>query len=1079
MTRARNFARLAASACVMLVLADPAQAEVRQFNIPAGRLTTALDAFARQSGRQLIYRSADVRALRSAGVRGRYDVEDALGALLDGSGFAARTNGSGAIAIVRSRRRPPDRDRAPTPVPAVIASDLLSVSADDIIVTGSRIPQPNLEWPHPVTVVTSQEVRISGASRTEDVLNALPQAYAAQGSNISNGATGTATVNLRGLGESRSLVLVNGRRLQAGDMLSPFADINFIPAALINRVEVLTGGASSVYGADAVAGVVNFILDTKHTGFRIDGQASAFNHLNHTSNDIRAANDARGNLAPSGWSTNGGAIDVAGIFGADLDDGRGHVTAFATYRTQDPVLQSTRDYSFCDLVALSPTLIDALQRRFACGGSLVSANGTFIQLDPVTGQSVDVFQLKGHEFVAGTTPFNTSPYNYFQRPDERYNLGAFAEYEIDARFRAYLDAMFMDDHSASQIAPTGSFDDVNVIACDNALLSPQQVAWICGPGKTIVGPLNGEADVEQAIVYSMRRNVEGKGRRDVITHRAFRIVGGIRGDAARGVSYDAYYQRGRTRRSSHYQNDFSIERLNRAIDVIDDPSTPEFDPVCRAAFTGIDKECVPWNIFTEGQVTPEAVAYLQRTGFQNGLVDETIAHFDATIAGDEFGWRTPWAERGLSVNVGAEYRKEHLDFRVDEAFRTGDLAGQGGPTPQVNGEFDVRELFGEIQLPIIENDVIDELVLIAGYRYSRYGVAGDSFDTDTYKLAAELAPIPDIRLRGSYNRAVRAPNIVELFAPANMGISASFDPCANTSSSKPRWTLEQCQRTGVLPEMYGHILASPSGQYNALFGGNPNLQPEKADTLTAGVVLQPGFIPGLALTADYFDIRVKNVISAPNFQATLEACAGIFEPSDSNACARIHRGPGGSLWLGPTGFVDLTYSNFSGVELVARGIDLQGTYSHRLSGFGTVSVAFVGTYLMELRAPGVFADCDGLFAGPCGTPNHRWRHKLRLSAASRSGVDASVAWRHFSSVDAEPDVNPAAAHLSAVDYIDVALSARVSRGLHIRIGANNLFDRDPPIAGGVVGVGFGSGNTYPQVYDAAGRYIFAGFTTDF
>ena len=223
--------------------------------------------------------------------------------------------------------------------------------SQDIIVTGSRIPQPNLEATSPVTVVTSQDVKLAGTSRTEDLVNSLPQVFAAQGSNVTNGASGTATIDLRGLGSKRNLVLVNGRRLQAGDTGNPVADINFVPTQLIKRVDVLTGGASAVYGADAVAGVVNFIMDTTFTGLRIDGQASAFNHNNNADQSIYDANASRGFLPPHGWSTNGGAQDIAGMFGAAFDDGRGHVMAYATYRNQDAVLESTRDYSFCTLAA--------------------------------------------------------------------------------------------------------------------------------------------------------------------------------------------------------------------------------------------------------------------------------------------------------------------------------------------------------------------------------------------------------------------------------------------------------------------------------------------------------------------------------------------------------------------------------------------------------------------------------------------------------------------------------------------------------------------------------------------------------
>lgn len=938
-------------------------------------------------------------------------------------------------------------------------------SSQDIIVTGSRIPQPNLESASPVTVVTSQEVKLSGTTRTEDLINSLPQVFASQGSNISNGASGTATIDLRGLGASRSLVLVNGKRLMPGDTGNPVADINFIPAALIKRVDVLTGGASSVYGADAVGGVVNFIMDTTYTGFRIDGQASVFNHYNDTNDDIIGANEARGFRPPRGWSTNGGAQDIAGVFGAAFDDGRGHVTAYATYRTQDPVLQASRDYSFCALSGTGPTA----SRRFNCSGSATSAQGTFFT-------NVGIFQVSGNEFIPGLTVFNYNPYNFLQRPDERYTLGAFADYEISPAFKPYAELMFMDDRSNAQIAPSGNFFATNTINCDNPLLSAQQLATICVPGNTFVDA-NG---VTQAIAYIGRRNVEGGGRQADIRHTSYRIVGGMRGDAARGVAYDAYYSFGRMLRNETYRNDFSITRLGRALDVVTDPATGM--PVCRSVLTGVDASCVPWNIFSEGQVTQEALKYLQTPAFGRGTVNETIAHIDATVSGDEYGWRSPWAESGLGLNVGAEYRKQSLDFEVDEAFRTGDLAGQGGPTPPVNGSFDVRELFAEVRLPIVQRSFIDDFTIGAGYRFSNYNVGGNTFNTDTYKVEAELAPIRDLRFRGSYNRAVRAPNIVELFFPQSLGLAGENDPCANQEGTgMPLWTLEQCQRTGVTPAQYGNILPNPADQYNALFGGNPNLEPEVADTYTLGAVVQPRFIPGLALTVDYWNIKIKNVIGSPGFQSTLEACGIEADPA---ACARINRGPSGSLWLGQNSFIELTNQNFTGLGLVTNGFDFQGNYSRRLGGLGTLNVAFVGTLLKELATAGAGGvDCAGLFGGRCGTPNPEWRHTLRLGLTMPNGLGASVRWRHFSGVDIDPESgfanNPAEQRLSAAEYFDVAFQARLSQRLNLRLGANNVLDREPPIAGSVIGAGFGNGNTFPQVYDALGRYLFAGFTVDF
>ena len=1039
-----------------------------------------------------------------------------------GPAFAQDTN---------PNNNPPDTSAVPTvpettaPVegttpPTTSATGETIKSSQDIIVTGSRIPQPNLESASPVTVVSSQEVKVSGTTRTEDLINSLPQSFAAQGSNVSNGATGAATINLRGLGVSRTLVLINGRRMQSGDPRQPVADINFIPTQLIKRVDVLTGGASSVYGADAVAGVVNFIMDTNFTGFRLDGQASVFNHHQHANRDIINANELHvpEYHHPNGWSTNGGAQDIAGVFGAAFDDGRGHVQAYATYRTQDPVLESTRDYAFCSLGSISANyrhFYGPDYGNFYCGGSSTSAKGTFRQTNPVTGVLGPSFHVEGNKFVPGRDIFNFAPYNYFQRPDERYTLGAFGDYEISSAAKPYIEAMFMNDRSDAQIAPSGSFNSVRQIACDNVLLSAQQRNKICAPGLTVTGSLNGQNNLTIANVRIARRNVEGGGRDDDLEHTSWRLVGGMRGDVARGISYDAYYQFGTTHLDQTYFNDFSVTRLRRATDVIANPAVggvagvPVGAPVCRAAVTGIDPNCVPYNVFQSGGVDAAALTYLQTPGFQRGHVNETIAHADVTISGDEYGWRLPWAENGIGINVGAEYRKELLSTRVDEEFRLGDLAGQGGPTPPVDGSFDVRELFGEVQIPIIEHSFIDLFNITAGYRYSNYHVGNNSFNTDAYKIATELAPIPDIRARASYNRAVRAPNIQELFFPASLGLSGSVDPCAGSIGADGTvngFTAAQCANSGVTPAQFGHVPKNPANQYNAFFSGNPNLAPEKADTYTAGLVLQPRMIPGLAVTADYFDIKIDNLIATYPWNNVLLACVNGGGP----LCDLIHRDSAGSLWLDDTGFVDLTTTNVGGER--TKGVDLNATYSRRLGGLGTMNFSFVGTWLDELSFdtgvdPGVAGyngkfDCAGLYGGTCGTPNPKWRHKLRVGLTMPSGLGFSVQWRHFAGVKADTlaadcDLNgdvavngscagrpgidevggtdPGDARLSAREYFDLALTARLAQRLNLRLGVNNIFDRDAPVQG----MGLGNGNTFPQVYDALGRYGFAGFTLDF
>jgi len=1040
-------------------------------------------------------------------------------------------------------------------VPSTNAQGAPVTGPQEIIVTGSRIPQPNLQTASPVTTVTSQDVKLSGTTRAEDLLNSLPQVFSDQGSNVSNGATGTAEVNLRALGTNRTMVLVNGRRLVGGDPTDPSPDINFIPIQLVKRVDVLTGGASAVYGADAVAGVVNFIMDDTFTGFRIDGQASVFNHHQHMGDELVRPNNDSGYRFPHGMSTNGGAQDIAAIFGAAFDDGRGHVQAYATYRTQDPVLESTRDFSFCALGSFQPQYV-AAYGEYYCGGSSTSDTGSFrlfnatnggSLVDPASGVKRKTFSyhVEGDQFVRGTTLFNYAPYNYFQRPDERYTLGAFADYEISPAFKPYLEVMFMHDHSDALIAPSGDFSNTSRVNCDNPLLTSTQRAQICQApiynpadvnptvittasgaqvpiyqsnfgnlvGATAIfdpnGPtLNGSpigllgftsptvfpGGFNQGIVTIGRRNVEGGGRDDVLDHQDYRIVGGMKGDVARGLTYDMSYEYSRATLNDAHYNDFSLTRLTRSLDVVSvangaivAPGTPGATIQCRSVFDGTDANCVPYNIFQSGGVTQAALNYVQVPGFVSGNVAQTIAEANLTFSGAEYGLQTPWADTGVGANIGVDYMKNSLSFSPDIENQTGDLTGNGSTTPPVAGHLDVRELYGEIQIPIVAHNFIDLLQLDAGYRLSNYHIAANSFNTSTYKLEAEFAPIPDVRFRGSYNRAVRAPNVNELFSPTAIGLVGNADPC---EGSAPTASLDACLQTGITASQYGNIPENPAHQYTGFLGGNTQLSPEKADTWTAGVVVQPRFIPGLALTVDYYNIKVKGLIGTLGFSTVMNSClqSGTF-------CDLIHRDQFGTLWLQPNGFITLTNTNVGGLQ--SKGIDFQGTYNHRLGGVGTLNVNFVGSLLQHLITNpfgDITYDCAGLYGTTCSTsstsasPDPKWRHKLRIGLTMPNGIGISTQWRYYGgtqldTLSNDPDLNggdgpvgnPGDTHMDSRSYFDLAFTARMAQKLNLRLGVNNILDKDPPVQG----LSLGNGNTFPQMYDSMGRYLFAGFTVDF
>lgn len=985
-----------------------------------------------------------------------------------------------------------------------------------IVVTGTRLRSPNLDSASPVTVVTAQEFALTGTTRTEDLINSLPQVFAGQGGNVSNGATGTSTLNLRGLGAERTLVLVNGRRLMPGTPSTSAADINAIPAALIQRVDVLTGGASSVYGADAVAGVVNFVLDTDFEGFKINANYGVFNHNNRSGRDIREALDARGFGYPTGMVTDGGTLDATVAFGSSFDDGRGRVTAYVGYRKIDPVLQARRDYSACALQATSAADVSAGGRAYNCGGSATSPQGTLFYYEGAGddfGTSVGQFG-PNRTLLPGSTPYNFGPLNYYQRPDERYTAGLFAEYEISSAIKPYAEFMFMDNRTVAQIAPSGNFGNTFSINCDNPLLSPSQRTAICNPNNLLVSPLPGDAftatgnvaqenadriarglgepllpttpfgfvdpltgtTYNRAFAQILRRNVEGGGRQDDLQHVSYRAVLGVRGDLSPAWSYDAYYQYGRNNFSQTYLNDFSVNRLGRALDVVLGPDG--VTPVCRSTLDGSDPNCVPWDIFSPGTTAPSqaSVQYLATPGFSRGVVSQQVANAYLSGSLGEYGLQSPWASQGIDVVFGAEYRKESLEFFSDTAFSTGDLAGQGAPTLPVSGSFDVKEFFTEVRIPIAQDSWVYDFAITGGYRYSDYNTGNQ---TDTYKIEAELAPVRDVRVRGSYNRAVRAPTIQDLFAPNRVALDGSSDPCSDRVLT--------AADTGCLAQglSVGQFVApNPAEQYNGFIGGNINLNPEIADTYTAGVVLTPTFLPGFTASVDYFNIKVSEAISGIGADLIVQQCT---ETADPFFCGLVNRDPSGSLWRSPQGFVTNLPQNIGSIS--TSGIDAQFNYNRPIGDLGTLTVNFVGTWLDSLTSnagvPGApDVECVGLYGNVCGTPNPEWRHQARLGFNMRNGIGASVRWRYFDAVDIDSGrtaaTPPGIAGFDAVNYFDLALTFDAGDNFNFVLGANNVFDKAPPVTGSqACPAGFCNGNTFSQVYDALGRYIFAGITLDF
>ncbi|RAK56267.1 TonB-dependent receptor [Phenylobacterium soli] len=954
----------------------------------------------------------------------------------------------------------------------------------EIVVTGSRIPQPNLTSASPVTVVGAQDIKLQGVTRTEDLINSLPQVVAAQGAGVSNGSQGIATVDLRGLGPARTLVLIDGRRVVPGDPRNPVTDLNFIPSPLVERVDVLTGGASAVYGSDAVSGVVNFIMMKNFEGVRLDAEVGEYQHNNDDS-FIQGVNKTRGYTAPNGSVWDGRQTTFTAVMGINSSDGKGNATVYAGYRSVKAILQAARDYSFCSLQERAPPT------NIRCGGSGTTPAAHFFSNDLANASLPYEFTVDtagpGNTVKAGSDLFNFAPFNYYQRPDEQYTAGAFAHYEFSSKLDAYAQIMFMDDHTRAQIAPSGIFGQTFNISCSSPLLSAQEVQTFCTNA--------GLTAADSASLAILKRNTEGGNRIDDLRHTDYRIVVGAKGDLSDNWSYDAYGQFGRAILNEHYLNDFSLRRLTNALNVTTDASGAMICADASARAEG----CVPYNIFKVGGVTPAALGYVSTPGFQEGATEETVVN--ASVTGKIPALKSPYATDPIGVAGGVEYRREALDLSVDAEFQSGDLTGQGGPTPPVGGSFDVYELFGEARIPLAQDmPFAKDLSLDMTYRYSDYSSSAGT--TNTYGISADWKPIDDLRFRASYQRAVRAPNVVELFTPAAVGLGLSNDPCAG---SAPKATQAQCLRTGLTAAQYGHIPSNPAQQYNSLAGGNTNLKPEEADTYSVGVVLTPTFLPGFTFSVDYFDIKVNDYINGRDPNLVLTSCLQTGDPTN---CALVHRAPGtGSLWLGQAGYVEGINTNLG--YLQTKGVDVEATYRTDLGRFGLdnwggVNVNFNGTYLDErvtnplikiTDASGkVYSsyDCAGLYgATTCAQPRPQWRHRMRVTWNTPvDGLQISGAWRYIGSVKAkQTSSNPFLSgtvysfdqKLAAQSYFDLAGTWHMKDHYTFRVGVNNVFDKQPPLVGSVIGGNsiYFNGNTYPTVYDALGRFAFASITAEF
>lgn len=953
----------------------------------------------------------------------------------------------------------------------------------EIVVTGTLIRNPNLEQSTPVNVTTSDAIELKQSNVAEEVLRELPGVVPNIGSAVNNGNGGASYVDLRGLGSTRNIVLLDGNRL-APSQLAGRVDLNNIPLALIERVDALTGAAVTTYGADAITGVVNFVTKRDFAGFEL--QASQ-----------QITEEGDGHFS---------RIDAT--IGANFDDGRGNAVLSIGYQQADPVYQGQRDFSLNTLDSYSNTFLGSgtsVPSRFSGTRPLIAGTST-PDTNPATANG-GVRQVNAAGQAVGTfATYNFNPFNVFQVPFERFNIYGAANYEISDAVEVYTRGMFSKNTVSTIIAPSGSFGGTVTINLNNPYLpatlrnqfcafntsttagvyTPRFDAATCAAAASATGRT--DPRYREVTVTLNRRTPEVGPRISEYQTTFFDYRLGLRGAVSESIDWSVEGAYGESENLETIQN-YTLQSRWRAAALADNVNT------CQGGQAG----CVPVNLFgPEGSITPAMAGYLSANS--TSINRASLAQVRGLLSGD-FGFSLSGAEN-VAFALGGEYRKYAASQTSDLLAQTpGELGGAGGADPEIDGGYDVYEAYAEVILPLIQDKpFFEDLTLEAGVRYSDYSIEGaGGYDTWTWKAGGSWTPGAGFKLRGNYSRAVRAPNIGELFTPQTVGLTnLGLDPCAGAAPTTNANLRAVCLAQGAPVGTIGSITNPTAAQANITVGGNLNLQPEKANTWTLGFVWQPDFLPRFSMSLDYYNIKIDEVLGTPLPADIINSCFGNLTAASatSSDCTVIRRNPiTGGLDGDPAitgGLFGLT-NNLG--ELFTDGFDLIMNYNTDL-GFADLALSFVGNWTRNSeylatptgdaypQIPGIQArECVGYYSVNCSftgsiQPELQFSQRTTLSF---DDVDVSLLWRWIDGVEFEPqqvldDGGDAASvqrqfrTIPAEHYFDLTGRWNIGDNVTFTVTVQNLLDNQPKTVGNTIGsTTYNSGNVFPSTYDALGR----------
>jgi outer membrane receptor protein involved in Fe transport len=950
----------------------------------------------------------------------------------------------------------------------------------DIVVTGSRIRRPNEASAAPILTTTVEELKTGAGQTLGDLLSNLPSLKTSTTFTNDN----INVLDLRGLGPNRTLVLVNGRRQVGALEGEASVDVETIPLALLQRVDIVTGGASAVYGSDAVSGVVNFITRTDFEGIALAGQG--------------------------GVGTDGGAGSFTGsaTAGTNFADKRGNVAISIEYTRREKLRNSDRSYAR-NLELFSPNPLkqsdddglpfNVLYRDFrlpliADGGVVLGSdllqfapNGS---LGPIEPGDPNLFSAGGNA-ANGGSGLALNRYSLIQPTSDRISANLLLNFEFSPALKIFAEGKFVRTKIANSTQPTV---EVTSVFKANPFLSPaarDAISAVTDPADPTFTLLNANSSLG-LISTEIRRDL-------------YRGVIGLKGDFGSDFSYEVSYIHGETAALSKLGNSRVTQRFANALDSVIDGSGVLGTPgaiVCNSTLTAgrrntgnfdVD-QCQPVNIFGEGNVTAAARNYINATvGTRLRLKQDVVSAYINGTSSSIF--ELPGGPIGFAV--GAEYRKESSRFSVPDALNSvpGDTTGinlyRDGltfrriATPS-RGSLAVKEVFGEISLPLLRDlPLAEELTLDAAYRYADYNVkqvAGVS----TWKLGFQYRPISDLRLRATYAQAVRAPNINELFSPSRADSQNIADPCDATRLNAGSATRAQnCAALGLPSTL--DVLAQDNFQIFGLASGNARLEAETSRSLTLGAVLTPRFIPGLSFSVDYYRIKIRNAISLLAAQQAANLCVD-SQSIDNEFCGLITRrtiddgiNPQGSISSYLT-----TAKNFSSLE--AEGIDFQANYTTELGNQSKLSLRAIGTYVIKRNDFPFIEDpnfVDQILL-EVGDPqwNVNFGADLTISDFKLGYGLRFIGSQFYSSVEnvrsvgGRPPQQPNVQDIlktGSVFYHDVRLGYQVGDKGEFFVSVSNLLNTRPPV-GLVQSTSLTIGGS---LYDSIGRYLNLGFSINF